>query len=228
MSAPIAVVLSQERRLRVAVGAGMTNRGSVRDRNEDSPPTDPSGALWAIADGMDGYGYGDLVSEIVTDGLAQIPEDTADPSPALIARLKQANDLIRQRRQSAGLERIGSAVVVVLISEALAHLAEARDFRAHLLRGGPLRPLTRDHPVVQEMIDHSELAPEAAEGHPESHMVTRAVGREDELEVDRISVPVAFGDRLLLCSDGLTRVREALECGAPDIGLAITVQIGEG
>lgn len=247
MSTPITVVPRQS--LPVAVGAGLTNRGMVRDRNEDSILTDPSGVLWAVADGMGGYGNGDVASDIVIDCLAQI-SDEADPGPALVARLKDANARVLERQRMPGMGRMGSTVVAVLISRAVAHVAWAGDSRAYLLRGGRLRPLTRDHSVVQEMIDRGELSLEDAERHPESHMVTRAVGGGAELEVDQISVPLAVGDRLLLCSDGLTRcvyeqtveallrdassaedacqklVREALDSGAPDNVSAIAVLIG--
>ena len=147
---------------------------------------------------------------------------------------------------------MGSTVVAVLIARAVAHVAWAGDSRAYLLRGGHLRPLTRDHSVVQEMVDRGELSPEEAESHPESHMVTRAVGGSEELEVDLVSVPLAVGDRLLLCSDGLTRcvyestvetllreaaspeeacqklIREALDSGAPDNVSAIAIVIRDG
>lgn len=250
MNTPITVVPGQDSRLPVAVGAGLTNRGVVRDRNEDSILTDPTGALWAVADGMGGYGNGDVASEIVIDCLAQIP-DGVDPGPALVARLKEANDLVLARQRAPGMGRMGATVVAVLISGAVAHVAWAGDSRAYLLRGGRLRPLTRDHSVVQEMIDRGELSPEEAEKHPESHMVTRAVGGGPELQVDQISVPLAVGDRLLLCSDGLTRcvyeqtveallrdasgpeeacqrlVREALDSGAPDNVSTIAVVIRE-
>ena len=234
----------------VAVGAGLTNRGMVREKNEDSILTDPSGVLWAVADGMGGYGNGDVASDIVIDCLAKIP-DGVDPGPALVARLKEANRLVLERQNAPGMGRMGSTVVAVLISRAVAHVAWAGDSRAYLLRSGHLRPLTRDHSVVQEMVDRGELSPEEAESHPESHLVTRAVGGGADLEVDLVSVPLAVGDRLLLCSDGLTRcvyeqtveallreaagpeeacqrlVREALDSGAPDNVSAITVQIGE-
>lgn len=235
----------------VAVGAGLTNRGMVRERNEDSILTDPTGALWAVADGMGGYGNGDVASEIVIDCLAQIP-DGVDPGPALVARLQEANGLVLQRQRSPGMGRMGATVVAVLISGAVAHVAWVGDSRAYLLRGGRLRPLTRDHSVVQEMIDRGELSPAEAERHPESHVITRAVGGGAELDVDLISVPLAIGDRLLLCSDGLTRcvyeqtveallrdaaspedacqklVREALDSGAPDNVSTIAVHIREG
>jgi PPM family protein phosphatase len=187
----------------------------------------------------------------VIDCLAKIP-DEADPGPALVARLKEANRLVVARQRAPGMARMGSTVVAMLIARAVAHVAWVGDSRAYLLRGGHLRPLTRDHSVVQEMIDRGELSPLAAESHPESHMVTRAVGGGEELEVDLVSVPLAVGDRLLLCSDGLTRcvyeqtveallreaigpedacqrlLREALDSGAPDNVSAIAVLIREG
>ena len=86
MSMPTTIIPGQDRALPVAVGAGLTNRGMVRDRNEDSILTDPSGTLWAVADGMGGYGNGDVASDIVIDCLAKIP-DGVEPGPALVARL---------------------------------------------------------------------------------------------------------------------------------------------
>jgi PPM family protein phosphatase len=193
MNTPITIVPGQARPLPVAVGAGLTNRGMVRERNEDSILTDPSGTLWAVADGMGGYGNGDIASDIVIDCLAKIP-DGVDPGPALVARLKEANDLVLERQRTPGMGRMGSTVVAVLISRAVAHVAWAGDSRAYLLRNGRLRPLTRDHSVVQEMVDRGELSPEEAESHPESNMVTRAVGGAPELDVDLITVPLAVGD----------------------------------
>ncbi len=250
MIPPDTVVPVAERGIPVAVGAGLTNRGMVRERNEDSILTDPTGTLWAVADGMGGYGNGDVASDIVIDCLAKIP-DGVDPGPALVARLKEANGLVLERQSLPGMGRMGSTVVAVLISRAVAHVAWAGDSRAYLLRGGRLRMLTRDHSVVQELVDRGELTAEEADSHPESHLVTRAVGGAPELEVDLVSIPLAVGDRLLLCSDGLTRcvyeqtvesllrdangpedacqrlLREALDSGAPDNVSAIAVLIQE-
>jgi PPM family protein phosphatase len=248
MNTPTTLVPVPRNELPVAVGAGLTNRGKVREKNEDSILTDPSGTLWAVADGMGGYGNGDVASDIVIDCLAMIP-DGADPGPALVARLKEANHIVTERQRAPGMERMGSTVVAALISRAVAYVAWAGDSRAYLLRGGHLRMLTRDHSVVQELIDRGELTLAEAESHPESHLVTRAVGGAPDLEVDLVSIPLAVGDRLLLCSDGLTRcvyeqtveallrdanspeeachalLREALENGAPDNVSAITVLI---
>lgn len=238
-------------RFPAAIGAGLTNRGKVRDKNEDSILTDPSGMLWAVADGMGGYGHGDVASDIVIDCLAAIPHD-ADPPAALVAQLDQANRMVTLRQQEPGMGRMGSTVVAMMLTGALAHLAWVGDSRAYLLRAGRLRLLTRDHSVVQDLVDQGVLTPAEAETHPESHIITRAIGGDDGLAVDTASVPLDIGDRLLLCSDGLTRcvyeqtiefllasadtpeqacvalVREALDNGAPDNVSVIAVQIVAG
>ena len=238
-------------RFPVAVGAGLTNRGKVREKNEDSILTDPSGLLWAVADGMGGYGHGDVASDIVIDCLAAIPHD-ADPPAALVAQLEQANRMVTLRQQEPGMGRMGSTVVAMMLTGALAHVAWVGDSRAYLLRSGRLRLLTRDHSVVQDLVDQGVLSAAEAETHPESHIITRAVGGDDALVVDTATVPLDIGDRLLLCSDGLTRcvyeqtiefllsnadtpdlacvalVREALENGAPDNVSVIAVQIVAG
>ncbi len=218
-------------------GAGLTHRGLVRDRNEDSILTDPSGMLWAVADGMGGYGHGDVASDIVIDKLSHIADDTLAPQ-ALRTQLYAANAEILARTQHGN--QMGSTVVAVLVQNATATIAWVGDCRAYLLRGPALRLLTRDHTVVQDMVDQGLLGDAERENHPERHVVTRAVGVEHTLDIDTTITPLIAGDRILLCSDGLTTclgdqeiagllgasptpegtcnllVRAALEAGAPD------------
>lgn len=240
-----------ENRFPLAAGAGLTHRGKVREKNEDSILTDPSGILWAVADGMGGYGHGEVASDIVIDCLAAIP-DGANPEPALVSQLQRANRMVAERQQEPGMGRMGSTVVAMIVVGAVAHVAWAGDSRAYLMRRGHLRMVTRDHSVVQDLVDRGELTSAEAEAHPESHIITRAVGGSVELQVDTTAVPLAIGDRLLLCSDGLTRcvyeqiieavlqsapdpdtacqtlIREALEAGAPDNVSVIVVEMVEG
>jgi protein phosphatase len=230
----------------------MTHRGLVRERNEDSILTDPTGRLWAVADGMGGHGYGDVASDIAIDCIAVVT-DHDDPYEILRERLVAANQAVRARAAAGGLGQIGATIVVALVDHARAHIAWAGDSRAYLLRAGRLRLLTRDHTVVQDLVDRGELSADLAETHPESHIVTRAIGGAPEIEVDQIELPLVPGDRLMLCSDGLPRcvyehtieailgksatpheicedlLREALAQGAPDNVSAIVVDIsGEG
>jgi len=227
-------------------GAGLTHAGLVRERNEDSILTDPSGVLWAVADGMGGYGHGDVASDIVIDRLSQVAEGTLS-THSLRSRLIEANSAILAKGGEPGMNQMGSTVVAALIQNSVATIAWAGDCRAYLMRHGALRLLTRDHTVVQEMVEQGLLRDTARESHPESHVVTRAIGFERDVEIDILQVPLVPGDRLMLCSDGLTAclsdqdigscmragttpqglcnalVAAALEAGAPDNVSAICV-----
>ena len=229
-------------------GAGLTHVGMVRERNEDSILTDPSGVLWAVADGMGGHGHGDVASDLVTGALAAVPTD-GDPRRVLVAGIEAANAEVHRRAEVLG--PMGATVVALMIEGRTAHVAWAGDSRAYLLRGGSIAPLTRDHSVVQELIDRGALAPGAAAEHPDAHVVTRAVGAGPGIEVDLVAVPLADGDRIVLCSDGLSGclpaeriaallgvaptaeaacralVAGALEAGAPDNVSVVVVLVGE-
>jgi serine/threonine protein phosphatase PrpC len=230
-----------------STGAGLTHRGLVRERNEDAILTDPSGTLWAIADGMGGHGYGDIAADIVIEELMRL-EDGPDPATTLRNGLYRANARIWERAVENG--RMGATVVALMIRDRRAHVAWAGDSRAYLLRRDSLHALTRDHSLVRELVDRGELNARQAEGHPERHVVTRAVGGAPDLEVELTSVPLSRDDRLLLCSDGLTGcvderrisaglgsaatpeeacrelVRRALAAGAPDNVSVIAVFVG--
>lgn len=229
-------------------GAGMTHRGRLRTANEDAILIDPRGRLWAVADGMGGYSNGGLAAALVIDSL-EIIQDDEDPDSALRFRLEEANDVIRARAESEGLGPMGATVVAAIVEGGKAHVAWAGDSRLYLARGGDLRLVTRDHSVVQELVDRGDIGPDSAEHHPEAHLVTRAVGGAPRLEVEETTVPLAAGDRLLLCSDGLPRcldeaaiadvlgathspeaastllIRGALDRGAPDNVSAVVIDI---
>lgn len=185
----------------VFFGAGLTHKGLVRERNEDSILTDPSGVLWAVADGMGGYGHGDVASDIVIEKLSQLPDNTLAPQ-AVRAQLHAANAEILAQTQSG--KQMGSTVVAMLVQNYAATISWVGDCRAYMLRGRSLRLLTRDHTVVQDMIEQGLLGNDERENHPERHVVTRAVGVEREVDIDTITLPLIAGDRIVLCSDGLT------------------------
>lgn len=225
--------------------------GRVRDSNEDSILTDPSGVVWAIADGMGGYGHGDVASDIVTDCLSRLKDDTL-AGPELRTKLAEANAAVISQARAQRLDGMGATVVAMMIQNAIATIAWAGDCRAYLLRQGGLRLLTHDHTVVQDMVDQGLLDIRDRDEHPERHIVTRAVGAQSELEVDTVTVPLISGDRLMLCSDGLTAcladqllatmlgengnpedvcaamMTKALELGAPDNVSVIAVFAREG
>ena len=230
-------------------GAGLTHQGTVRERNEDAILTDPTGSLWAVADGLGGHGYGDLASAMVIDALSTIP-DGGDPANSLLTRLRAANAAIYRQAQVSGT--MGATVVALMIARGSAHVAWVGDSRVYLWRRGHLRLLTRDHSMVQDMVTSGALSPEAARDHPEAHVVTRAIGAEPDVDIDIARVRLTGGDRLLLCSDGLTgclhdqwiaerlggesdaeaacraMLADALEVGASDNVSLIVVFVGDG
>jgi serine/threonine protein phosphatase PrpC len=206
--------------LPVPAGHALTHRGCVRPANEDAILADPSGILWAVADGMGGHEGGAMAADLVVDTLAAI-DDHAPPAEAMETAIETANARVRAAARARGARTMGATVVALFIAQGIAHVAWAGDSRAYLVRGRRLRMLTHDHTVVQDMVDRGELDRDAAEGHPEAHVITRAVGAADEIEVDHAAVPLLTGDRLLLCSDGLPRcvyesVIEQLAITAPD------------
>lgn len=222
MSSPTTQVPLVPARLPVVAGAGMTHRGLVRSVNEDAILTDPGGTLWAVADGMGGHGHGDIASDIVIDSLSTI-EDGTDPQTELRGAITAANDRMLAEDAARGGGRMGSTVVATLIHRAVAHIAWVGDSRAYLWRRGRLGMMTRDHSLVQDLVDRGGLSAEEAEDHPDSHIVTRAVGGGPEIEIDMVAVLLTPGDWLLLCSDGLTRVVYETRIGAI-LGTAATPQ----
>ena len=184
-------------------GAGLTHPGKLRERNEPATLTVPEGVLWAVADGMGGYGHGDMASDMVIDRLAAL-SDSAPAGPGLRMQIDEANRAIRAKAAEPGMNAMGATVVAVMIQNGAATIAWVGDCRAYLWRRAELRLLTRDHTVVQEMVDQGLLRADAREAHPERHVVTRAVGAEAQVDVDTLTLPLVAGDRLVLCSDGLT------------------------
>lgn len=184
-------------------GSGLTHVGRVREGNEDAILTDPDGVLWAVADGMGGYGHGDMAADIVVERIASLADD-ALAAPGLRMLIADANRVILARGAEEGIARMGATVVAAMIQNGVATIAWVGDCRAYLWRGGELRQLTSDHSVVQELIDSGLLSADQREQHPQRHVVTRAVGAETQVQVDTMAVKMVLRDRLILCSDGLT------------------------
>jgi hypothetical protein len=104
------------------------------------------------------------------------------------------------------LEGMGTTVTALLEDGDVVHLAHVGDSRAYLLRGGELSQLTEDHTLVQELVKQGKLRPEDAKRHPQGSIITRALGADADLQVDTATFKIVPGDRLLLCTDGLTAV----------------------
>ena len=188
--------------------AAVSHVGKVRAVNEDACLSRPQQGLWAVADGMGGHARGDLASQALISALSTLqPNRDLDASCAAVADLIQfANDGLRQGTTESGASRQpGSTIVTLLLHATEAVVLWAGDSRAYRLRDACLEQLTRDHSYVQSLIDEGLLSPEEAERHPMASVITRAVGIDPTLKLDRRSCSALPGDYFLLCSDGLTR-----------------------
>jgi protein phosphatase/serine/threonine-protein phosphatase Stp1 len=195
-----------------------TDVGTVRKHNEDALVSRPEIGLWAVADGAGGHAAGEVASGRIAASLNALPSHLS-PQEALReirSRISDVHAGLRQEAQRRGPGTIiASTVVILLIREGHFACFWAGDSRAYLLRDGEVQQITRDHSLVQEMVDSGILAPELAESHPQANVVTRAVGADDEtLDLDKVSGRLLPHDRFLLCSDGLCKALDAGRLGA--------------
>jgi protein phosphatase/serine/threonine-protein phosphatase Stp1 len=183
-----------------------THVGTVRTHNEDALVDRPDLGLWAVADGVGGHARGDVAARMVVEALESIPPDL--PAGEALAQVRQkiaeTHEALRVSQDES--HEISASTVVVLIARD-EHYAclWAGDSRGYLLREGRLEQLTRDHSVVQELIDAGAITRDEADNHPSANVITRAVGSEGELDLDKVSSRLLPGDRFLLCSDGLCK-----------------------
>jgi serine/threonine protein phosphatase PrpC len=182
-----------------------THVGRIRTVNEDRVFDGGSRGLWAVADGMGGHSAGDVAAQAIVDALRALADDPAGfDSDAIEAALLAAGGCIHAA--TAGSTRVsGSTVVALHIDETDGMLFWAGDSRAYRARHGRIEQLSRDHSLVQDLIDSGALAPTMAERHPQAHVITRALGATASVAIERRAIDVRPGDLFLLCSDGLTR-----------------------
>jgi protein phosphatase/serine/threonine-protein phosphatase Stp1 len=194
--------------------SAITHEGAVRKRNEDSYMSCPDLGVWAVADGVGGHQAGDVASRTVTDALRTVPLglDAAQLLIEVRSRLDGAHQELLTQAASRGPSTIMASTVVVLLARGdYFACLWAGDSRAYLLRDGLIKQVTHDHSLVQEMVDAHAISLEEAETHPQSNVITRAVGSGASLELDKVSDQLYSGDRFLLCSDGLWKTLHADE-----------------
>jgi serine/threonine protein phosphatase PrpC len=197
--------------------ASRTDVGLKRKINEDSLLAAPERNLWAVADGMGGHEAGEVASAMVVEALDRLPAtgDLDQLAANAVESLRDVNaGLIQLARAKDSSRSIGTTVVGLALSGGSYRCFWAGDSRGYLLRDGMIRRLTRDHSLVQTLVDTGMLKPEEAERHENSNVITRAVGVSETLDVDIVSGDARAGDQFLLASDGLTRVVEDSEIAA--------------
>ncbi len=185
---------------------GVTNPGKVRNNNEDSLLVGEGRdeTLFVVADGIGGFEAGEVASSIAIDVLKEVPEEAP-----LEDAIREANRrILAASRGDERLQGMGTTVVAMRFGgtgeEPVAQVSHVGDSRAYLVRGGGMQPVTEDHSLVAELVRSGDLTRAQASEHPQKNLITRALGAEEEVEVDTTVLPVEPGDRFVLCSDGLS------------------------
>lgn len=199
----------------------LTHVGLKRPLNEDSFCSNVDEGLYVVADGMGGHAHGEVASRLAVETIEEFIKLTSgdtdvtwpygiDESLSLNGnRLKTSIRFANQRllehaRTSAGCEGMATTVVAVLVQDSVAEIAHVGDSRLYLVRDAKIARLTSDHSWVNEQVQSGVIDSDQARHHPLRNVVTRALGGRPDLEVDVQSLEMMPGDRLLLCSDGLT------------------------
>ncbi len=180
--------------------ASASDVGKVRSANQDAVYADESTFL--VADGMGGHAGGGVASSTAVKVIVDLLRQGEDPMVAI----QEANRAIFERgMKDSSLAGMGTTLTLAKTdgTDGALNVFNIGDSRAYLLRQGRLRKLTNDHTFVQELVDAGSITVEQASTHHARHVLTRALGVDPEVEVDRFFVPIEGGDTLLICSDGL-------------------------
>ena len=187
--------------------SGHTDVGRVREANEDAFHVGDS--VFAVADGMGGHLAGEVASSTALEPIAELDghvySDAAEARAALRSALVAANEaVVTKAADDPQFQGMGTTLTAVMVEGRRAHIAHVGDSRAYLFRDHAFSQLTTDHTLVQRMIDEGRLTREEAARHPQRSVITRAIGVEEDVDVDAMSLDLAPGDVMVLCSDGLT------------------------
>ncbi|MDO5717931.1 MAG: Stp1/IreP family PP2C-type Ser/Thr phosphatase [Tissierellia bacterium] len=198
--------------------------GRHRDLNEDSFFVEQNNdfTILIVADGMGGHLAGEVASKIATESINEYIKDNfskIDIKSDLIENaLKWANDKIYEKSSSdSSLSNMGTTCDAVLIVDNTAYIGHVGDSRVYLNRENKLRQLTKDHTLINDLIDSGSVSCEEAKYMKQKNIITRALGGESRLNVDKFEIELIGNDKILLCSDGLTNgvsdtdIKEVLE-----------------
>ena len=199
--------------------ANVSDTGRRRPHNEDSTLSDIDSGLVVLADGMGGYKAGEVASAIavtaahgdILNGLKNIKRGQTDTETGMhnesrivkSAIIKANSTIYSSAEKDPECQGMGTTIVVALFHSGVVTIAHVGDSRLYRMRGRQFEQITKDHSLIQELIDRGLYTPEEAHQKTPKNLVTRALGIEAKVEVDVMEVPVETNDIFLLCSDGL-------------------------
>ena len=196
----------------------LSDTGKVRGGNEDAVAAEPALGLAILADGMGGYAAGEVASRMAVDEVrseltSALPhlllKSGAELGQSIVEDLRfaanRANEsIVKLAGRESDYEGMGSTLVIAVLSADRIHIGHLGDSRAYRFADGRIQQLTRDHCWIDEQIEAGNLPAEAIADPRYKNIVTRALGIEDEVDLEVHEHPAAHGDIFLLCSDGLT------------------------
>ncbi|MCD7957786.1 MAG: Stp1/IreP family PP2C-type Ser/Thr phosphatase [Lachnospiraceae bacterium] len=196
----------------------ITDIGMRRSSNQDfiyasEQPVGNLPNLMIVADGMGGHNAGDLASRYTVESIIEYLEKAGEKRPiALLSEaIHYANDrVIEKAATDRALEGMGTTVVAAVVRDGCLYVANVGDSRLYLI-DQQISQITRDHSLVEEMIRMGEIQRKDARTHPDKNVITRAIGVKAPVRIDFFDVKLEEGDRILLCSDGLTNMVEDSE-----------------
>ena len=188
---------------------GQTDVGLLRSVNQDAYYIDPDGRFFIVADGMGGHAGGQEASRIATQAIQTFLHNqwySVKPSERLLeeAFLVANQAILQDQYYHPERADMGTTAVVAIFREEQPWCAHVGDSRLYRLRGSRLEQITEDHTLVARLMKYGEITPDQARVHPLRHVLAQCLGREDLQEISIQPFHVQPGDRLLLCSDGLT------------------------
>ena len=205
--------------------AGRSDIGKVRTTNQDAYHIGniSSNVAWSVVcDGMGGANAGNMASLVAVGAISANMDRNYNPEKPdssihslITTAVINANALVYQKsKQTPDLAGMGTTVVLTVIKNDRAYIAHAGDSRAYHISKSQIRQITKDHTMVQYLIETGELTPEEAKDHPKKHLITRAVGVDENIMVDYNEADLEKGDRVLICSDGLSNLVNEEEIAA--------------
>lgn len=200
------------------ISSGNTDVGKVREVNQDSFAVSDLLGLYIVADGMGGHAAGEKASitsigtaidifssyDFENQKIVGNDENLSITDVIKIAFKEANNRIIKESISSVHLQGMGTTQVMLVTNNNKAYLGSIGDSRIYLIKSGEIKQVTKDHSVVQDLIDQGLITSEEAKVHPYKNVITKCLGMQAEIEIDTREIELSKDDRLLLCSDGLT------------------------
>lgn len=194
---------------------GLTDRGAVRDQNQDAffKWTDGKKGAVLVCDGMGGARAGNVASTLAVEVFSDIMmHGQQEPRERLTAALAAANNrVLKHAHTRPNCRGMGTTLVGALVENDIAYVINVGDSRAYYISENGIEQITRDHSLVEDLVQRGRITPQEARNHPNKNVITRALGVDRHLEGDLFSRKMAPGSMLLLCSDGLSNMLEDSE-----------------